>query len=120
MPKITFTFDFKDGTTLSELNRFIKKYHPSLGCYDDPKFYHALKREDIFVDEIRCPICGNQNAEYGCFDAEVTGFCKKCNNYFTEINHCPIYIDNPTSAEQCERCELNDPTICIMRVKGDE
>jgi hypothetical protein len=115
-PTVIFEIRFKKGTKLADISRFINTRFPTKDLHNDQILYDALEREDIDVVNIPCPICGNPHATYGCYDAEVSGFCDKCNNYFNEINQCPLYIENPTTKDQCDECELRDPTICRMRV----
>ena len=116
-PTVIFEIQFKKGTKLADISRFINNKHPTKDLHEDKVLYDAIDCETIDVINITCPICGNPKATYGCYDAEVQGRCDKCENYFTEIDHCPIYINNPTRKEQCDTCELDLSEICRMCVK---
>ena len=122
-PTVTITWKFKKGTKISDIDLFINKYCPTVNelSDEDMELWRQYSDNRITVTDIPCPICSNPEAEYGCFDAEMSCYCDKCQDYFFEVGQCPTY-KNP-SKEDCDKCveneEIYNSNQCKMRVTAD-
>lgn len=113
MARIEFVFQTKEGTTLGQIDKFTKKYFP--GFRDEAEAGILEGCGEISIGDIKCPICGCDCAEYGCFDGDVTGYCPECGAHFNEIDECE---SGPVGGFGCP-CEEFGKTCLLLKKKQE-